>query len=163
MALEATFVRHRERRDRIYVTRQDGTSIFWDFPSYGDRLPHDLVHLVVEAELNIAQGFWGMVDQGAQVSLIDNQSTLVRHGRPLVEQPDIDFSDLLTAEKAVAHLTSTFPPEELPEGASPATMARARTSLDDLGRQWRDLPDGTAITLTFGHHHDQPGLVPKDR
>jgi hypothetical protein len=163
VALQAAFVRHRERRDPIYVTRQDGTSIFWDFPSYGDRLPHDLVHLVVESELNMAHGFWGMIDQGAQVSLIDNQATVVRHGRPLVEQKDVDFADRLTAEEAVDHLGSTSPPPELPGGASPATMARARKRLDDLGRQWRDLADGAAITLAFGHHLDQPGLAAKDR
>jgi hypothetical protein len=157
MALQATFVRHRERRDRIYVTRQDGTAIFWDFPTYGDRLPHDLVHLVVESELGIANGFWGLVDQGVQVSLIDNQSTLVRHGRPLVEQPGIDLSDLVRAENAVAHLGSTGPAEEGAGGASPTMVAKARQRLDDLGRQWRDLADGTAITLTFGHHDEQPG------
>jgi hypothetical protein len=162
MALQATFVRHRERRHRIYVTRRDGTSIFWDFPSYGDRLPHDLVHLVVETELGIARGFWGMVDRGTQVSLIDNQATLVRHGRPLVEQPGIDLSDLLRAEEAVAHLESTSASEQWTEGASPATMARARTRLDDLGRQWRDLADGTAITLTFDPD-DEPGVAAKDR
>src|ERR1022692_2336181 len=104
MALTVAFVRHRERRDRIYVTRQDGTSIFWDFPSYGDRLPHDLMHLVVEDGLGIVNGFWGMVAAGAEVTLIDNQATLVCHGRPLVEHPGVDFSDLMQAEEAVALL-----------------------------------------------------------
>jgi hypothetical protein len=163
MGLQATFVRHREGRDRIYVTRQDGTSVLWDFPSYGDRLPHDLVHLVVETELGIANGFWGMVDRGAQVALIDNQATLVRHGRPLVEQPGIDFSDLRRAETAVAHLGSTSPSAELPGGVSPAAAARARRRLADLGRQWRDLADGTAITLAFGPDPAPPGSASEGR
>ena len=46
--LEVTFVCRRRQRDRVYVTRSDGTTTGWDFPSYGDGLPHDLCHLVVE-------------------------------------------------------------------------------------------------------------------
>jgi hypothetical protein len=179
MALTVAFVRHRERRDRIYVTRQDGTSIFWDFPSYGDRLPHDLIHLVVEDGLGIVNSFWGMVDAGADVTLIDNQATLVRHGRPLVEQPGVDFSDLMQAEEAVALLgptgmrteqvgaitvarldsaSSGTPPENLlgsDLGCEPLAqrsaqeIASIRQRLHDLGQQWRDLFDGAAITLTF--------------
>ena len=179
MALTVAFVRHRERRDRIYVTRQDGTSIFWDFPSYGDRLPHDLMHLVVEDGLGIVNGFWGMVDAGAEVTLIDNQATLVCHGRPLVEHPGVDFSDLMQAEEAVALLgptgmqteqvgaitvarldsaSSGTPPENLlgsDLGCEPLAqrsaqeIASIRQLLHDLGQQWRDLFDGAAITLTF--------------
>jgi len=61
--LKATFVRRRGRRDRVYVTRADGTSTGWDFPSYGDGLPHDLCHLVVEEELKLSGGFWGRMSR----------------------------------------------------------------------------------------------------
>jgi hypothetical protein len=178
VALTASFVRHRQRRDRIYVARHDGSSVSWDFPSYGDLLPHDLCHLVVEQELGIVNGFWGMIDDGVDVKLLDNQATLVRHGRPVVEQPDVDFSDLTRAEEAVALLGATALPTEqvgaftvahidgagpsahvaamsgfgfaLPAGTSPSAAASARGRLEDLGRQWRDLKDGVALVLTFG-------------
>jgi hypothetical protein len=65
--LEVSFVRHRGSRDRVYVKRSDGTSIEWDFPSYGDGLPHDLCHLVVEDSLELSEGFWGLVDQHVDV------------------------------------------------------------------------------------------------
>jgi hypothetical protein len=61
--LEASFVRRRGSRDRVYVTRSDGTTTGWDFPSYGDGLPHDLCHLVVEEALGLSEGFWGLVDR----------------------------------------------------------------------------------------------------
>ncbi|HEY5250683.1 MAG TPA: hypothetical protein VIJ09_03440 [Acidimicrobiales bacterium] len=154
MVLKATFVRHRERRDRIYVTRQDGTSTFWDFPSYGDQLPHDLVHLVVETELGLADGFWGMVDQGVEVTLIDNQATLVRQGRPLVGQPGFDFFDLTRAEEAVADLGATYLSGKAPPEISPSAVATIRQRLHDLGREWRGLTDGAAISLTFGTESD---------
>jgi hypothetical protein len=107
MAMDVSFVRHRERRDRVYVTRGDGSSTAWDFPSYGDRLPHDLCHLVVEEGLGIVEGFWGLVDRGFEVKFIDDHATLVRHGRPLVEEVGVDFSDLMRAEEAVALLGPT--------------------------------------------------------
>jgi hypothetical protein len=155
MTLKVTFVRHRERRDRIYVTRSDGTSTSWDFPSYGDRLPHDLCHLVVEDGLGMVGGFWGLVDTGVDVELIDNQATLVRHGRPLAQRPGFDVTDLMRAEMAVAYL-SGFGDVGAPLGAeSPEEMSMVeivsiRRHLDDLGRQWQALEHGGSITLDYG-------------
>ncbi len=153
MTLSVTFVRHRERRDRIYVTRDDGTQTFWDFPSYGEGLPHDLVHLVVEEGLGIAHGFRGMVDQGMEVTLVDNQATLVRGGTPLSDQPGVDLSDLRRSEEAVAVLgpvvtgTAGIGTESVAEATVVATVTQR---LRDLGRQWRELGDGDAITVPFG-------------
>ncbi|HSH59033.1 MAG TPA: hypothetical protein VK988_05200 [Acidimicrobiales bacterium] len=92
--VEVAFVRRRGGRDRVYVTRADGTSTGWDFPSYGDWLPHDLCHLVVEEELGLIDGFWGLVDRGVEVGLVNNQATLLRDGKSLVEQPDVDLRGL---------------------------------------------------------------------
>ncbi len=179
MTMQVTFVRHRERRDRVYVTRADGSSTAWDFPSYGDRLPHDLCHLVVEEGLGITDGFWGLVEQGVEVKLVDDQATLVRHGRSLVEQADVDFSDLMQAEHAVAVLGPTgvhteqvgelvvarldpstpgvSPTDELrtglgvdlPAGTSADVIAAVRRRLSELAAQWRALADGDAITVTY--------------
>jgi hypothetical protein len=160
MTLTVTFVRHRVRRDRIYVTRSDGTSTGWDFPTYGDRLPHDLCHLVVELGLGIADGFWGLVDQGVAVELVDNQATLVRDGRPLARHPGFDATDLMRAETAVAYFSGSGDAGtpfgvEPPEGVSEAEIASMRRHLDDLGRQWRDLEDGGSITLDYDDAGDR--------
>jgi hypothetical protein len=179
MAMQVAFARRRDRRDRVYVTRQDGSSTAWDFPSYGDRLPHDLCHLVVEEGLGIVNGFWGLVEQGVEVRLVDDQATLVRDGKPLVQQVGIDFSDLMQAEAAVALLGPTgiqtrqvaglavvhFDAEasgatstderqlglefDLPPGTPDAVVAAVRQRLDELAEQWRRLDDGEAITLTY--------------
>jgi hypothetical protein len=152
MALDVTFVRHRRRRDRIHVTRPDGTSVSWDFPSYGDRLPHDLVHLVVEDGLGLGRGFWGLVAEGVEVTLVDNQATLVREGRPLATAPGVDLTDLRRAEEAVALLGDEggLDPPAGAAGAGPDALASTRRRLHDLGHAWRDLDDGGAITLTYG-------------
>jgi hypothetical protein len=104
--LEVSFVRRRGQRDHVYVHRSDGTETDWAFPSYGDGLPHDLCHLVVEQGLGLTEGFWGLVDRGVAVGLVNNQATLMRDGTPLADQPDVDLSGLMQAEAAVAALGS---------------------------------------------------------
>ena len=137
--LEASFVRNRGDRDRVYVTRSDGTSTGWDFPTYGDGLPHDLCHLVVEDGLGLAGGFWGLVDQHVDVGLVNNEPTLMRDGKPLVEQPGVDFTGLTQAEEAVALL------------AAPAVEVEQEKSLFFLGftdrrrrDQWMRSPNNSA-------------------
>src|SRR5262245_15116764 len=81
--LKAAFVRTVGERDRVYVTRSDGSQVSWAFPSYGGALPHDLVHLVVESAFGLSQGFWGRVDAGADRrlrSLTDQWAGLVPKG-----------------------------------------------------------------------------------
>jgi hypothetical protein len=179
MAMQVSFVRHRGRRDHVHVMRSDGSSADWAFPSYGNELPHDLCHLVVEDALGIAEGFWGLLDEGMDVALVDNQATLVRNGRPLIEDPSVDFSDLNSAEQAVALLSSIgmhteevgtltlvrldpaapSPPSTdllrselgfgLPPNISEETILQVRERLADLRRQWQGLDDGSAIVLTY--------------
>jgi hypothetical protein len=181
--LEVTFVRNRGSRDRVYVTRSDGTSTGWDFPSYADGLPHDLCHLVVEDGLRLSEGFWGLVDQHVGVGLVNNVPTLIRDGRPLVDQPGIDFSGLTHAEEAVALLappsmdisqvgeigivqlgspsTLAAPVGEiaerlnfrLPDSATTTNIAAIRDRLRELGLRWRSLEDGDSIKLTYSGPH----------
>jgi hypothetical protein len=177
--LEVTFVRRRADRDRVYVTRSDGTSIAWDFPSYGDGLPHDLCHLVVEDELAMRDGFWGLVDQGVEVGLVDNQATLIRNGRPLVHEFGVDLSGLVQAEEAVAVMAGALLAVEgagglavarlvshphargpsynlcsalgfdLPAGATTDSLTAIRARLGGLAERWRLLEDGDGLNLCF--------------
>jgi hypothetical protein len=119
--LQVTFVRDRGQRDHVYVARRDGTATDWAFPSYGDGLPHDLCHLVVEDELGLAEGFWGLVDQGVEVRLVRNEATLCRGGRPLADQPGVDLAGLMQAEAAVALLA---PPGLVVETVGDLVVAR---------------------------------------
>lgn len=177
--LEVSFVRNRGSRDRVYVTRSDGSSTGWDFPSYGDGLPHDLCHLVVEDGLGLSEGFWGLVDQHVDVGLVDNQPTLMRDGKPLVKQPGVNFDGLTQAEEAVALLAAPAVGVDqvgeiavvqfvsrsvgsvsigelaeqldfsLPDSATPAAIAAILDRLRELGLRWRSLYDGGSIVLTF--------------
>jgi hypothetical protein len=163
----------------VYVRRDDGSSTGWEFPSYGDGLPHDLCHLVVEDELSLNEGFWGLVDQGVDVGLVNNQATLMRDGKPLVEHAGVDFSGLNEAERAVAVLAGPTVNVaaygeltvarlatqrdmtaasgevaqalgfELPTSATPDAILAIHTRLRDLEERWGSLEDGAAINLPF--------------
>ena len=163
----------------MYVTRADGTSTGWEFPSYGDGLPHDMCHLVVEDGLGLSDGFWGLIDRHVDVGLVDEQATLMRDGTPLVEQPGVDLSGLIQAEQAVAMLASPAAALEsagglavarlgsspidaaergelarqlgfrLPDGATPDAVAAISERLGELAQRWRGLEDGGAIKLGF--------------
>ena len=163
--------------------RGDGTSTGWDFPSYGDGLPHDLCHLVVEEGLGLSEGFWGLVENHVDVGMVNNERTLMRDGKPLLEQSGVDLSGLVQAEEAVALLAAPVgevdrvgeigllhldapsvgaPPTEdiagqlhfsLPESATPAAVAAIHDRLRELGLRWRSLPDGGAVVLAFSGCH----------
>jgi hypothetical protein len=154
--LEVTFVRHRGRRDHVYVHRGDGSATDWAFPSYGDGLPHDLCHLVVEDGLGLTEGFWGLVDQGVEVALVRNQAALVRDGTPLTEIAGADFSGLMEAEMAVASLGSPMHTLELAGDlvvVRPGTDGQAET-MSAVG------PAMTDVAARFGH--DLPATATPD-
>jgi len=154
--LTVTFVRKRGLRDHVYVTRGDATTVDWAFPSYGDGLPHDLCHLVVEDVHGLSDGFWGLVADHVDVRLVDNQSTLIRHGRPLSQEPGVDLSGLSRAEEVVALMAGPTgdvgarPVAAGPDGVAPGAAAAISGRLRELGRQWRTLEDGGALIVTFG-------------
>ena len=126
----------------------------------------------------IADGFWGLVEDGMEVRLIDDQATLVKDGHPLVDAGDVGLSGLVRAEEAVALLGPTGmhfakvgalvvasaatadlagAGGSAPVGlgfASPASIDAAATDairdrLMQLGEQWRELDNGQAMTLAF--------------
>src|SRR5918999_3985156 len=95
--LEATFVRTVGEKDRIYVTRSQGSTVSWVFATYGEALPHDLVHLVVESAFGIAEGFWGRVDAGTDPAAITHEANR-KGGRDKYAAFGADQSQLQLAE-----------------------------------------------------------------
>ena len=156
--------------------RGDGSSFDWAFPTYGEHLPHDLCHLVVENLLGISGGFWGLVEQGMDVQLVDNKSALFVEGRPVSEVKGFDTSDLLRAEDAVASIAPFGTPIDFVEttsataraesavvsargegartaggilrpGTTPEDIAAVIAALRELQTLWQGLDDGGSISL----------------
>ena len=154
--MRVRFVRTAGAPDRVYVRRSDGSETSWSFPTYGDAVPHDLVHLVVEEEFAIADGFWGRVDRGVDPARTNAEANRIGGANKYAGFGD-DLRGLYLAE-TLANLSwgiSEVTDEERLQRAADcrvdlAGLRRVRERLAELGAQWRALvPKGT-LELTFG-------------
>ena len=136
------FVRTVGARDRVYVERADGTTASWEFPTYGDAPPHDLVHLIAERELGITDGLWARVAAGADLAAINAAAN--QRGGTLAEKYAALGDGVLRSETAAAALSNPY--AEVPAWIDPAALDRARDALADAAARWRALvPKGTLV------------------
>jgi hypothetical protein len=170
--LKASFVRTVGDRDRIYVVRSDGSVVNWAFPTYGDALPHDLIHLVVEAAFGLAQGFWGRVDAGADPAAImadanrrGGSNKFSGFGTAMWE---LQLAEVLANPGWLVGDPSTASLREriiaacresglaAPELLSAERIDQVRAVLKHLASQWRGLRPKGAVHLAFDSR-DPPG------
>lgn len=91
-----------EGTDRIEARRADGSTVGFELPKKGPLIPHDLVHLVVEQELGIADGFWGLVAAGWPPEAIGQRSKDGGHASAArASAPAPEIVPILQAERAV--------------------------------------------------------------
>ena len=162
--LRATFVRTAGERDRIYVTRSNGSQVDWFFPTYGNDLPHDLVHLVVEACFGLRFAFWGRVDAGADPRLINADANRTggkeKYAAFGPERTELHIAEALAG---AAWLREGTTHEQLEESVaiqccrlgvpvpdlSPEHTARIRSTLARLTRRWGALLPKGSLIATF--------------
>jgi len=164
--LRAAFVRTAGGPDRIYVVRSDGSEVSWSFPTYGDGLPHDLVHLVVESAFGLRDGFWGRVDAGADPRMINDQANR-RGGADKYAAFGADRSELNVAEALAAAAGGEATVEAVraacaklavapPAGLDEERTREVRELLAALSERWRGLLPKGALNLVF--HRDAPRI-----
>lgn len=169
-ALRATFVRARGERDRIYVTRSDGTEVSWVFPTYGDGLPHDLVHLVVESVFGLSRGFWGRVDAGADPGRISDEANRMggkdKYAAFGADQRELQLAEALAAaawmdEDGLARLVAACETAGHPLRLDPddPRVEAVRHHLGDLGARWSGLVPKGSLTVEFDAAEPQRSLT----
>src|ERR1700733_3734275 len=146
--LRVTFVRTVGAKDRVYVAREDGSETSWDFASYGDELPHDLVHLIVESRFGVHGGIWGRVAAGADLGLINAIANRVG-GRDKYRELGDDLDEVYLAEtlanapwtraETAADVSAQLPDIDI------ATIEAVRAELLALRDRWRALVPKGAI------------------
>jgi hypothetical protein len=163
--MQITFVRHPDAPDRIYVTRDDGSETSWSFPSYGDGLPHDLVHLVLERRFGLRHGFWGRVNAGVDPSRI-NAVANRKGGKGKYAGFGEDLGELYLAEAlagapwgmaelsdadVLAMILANVVASGVPAPAElvPATIAEIRRELVETRRQWHAQAPKGALRFSF--------------
>lgn len=158
-----------ETDDRVEVLRGDGSRVVTTFPHKGP-LPHDLVHFVVESELGIGGGFWGMVAAGRHPEEIAAIAKAAGHASAKrAGIPDAAVLEIVQAERAVecfeadlwdssegdaetfravlaAACERSFVPA--PE-VSDTAMHRIRASLAEFREQWSKLARAESLLLEW--------------
>lgn len=155
--MQVSFVRTAGARDRVYARRTSGSEVSWEFPTYGDELPHDLVHLVVEEAFGLRGGFWGRVDAGIDPTRINAEAN--RKGGKLAEKyagfgPDLDALMQAEALAALPWVRDDLDPAELAAGLTSLGLTAAsagdvRARLLALRERWRGLGAKGTLQLPF--------------
>lgn len=134
-AVEITIVKVESGPHRAVVARPGAEAVQFAVYDYGPMLPHDLVHYVVEDELGLEFGFWGIVAVGAKLQSV--QAYGARDPRRIPPQDDpivaARVDDLLAAEGLVAvfsALPGTGPEPEL----APEQIERIRARITELNQ-----------------------------
>jgi hypothetical protein len=162
--------------DRFHVAREGTAEVRWTFPTYGDALPHDLVHFVVETAAGLRGGFWGRVARGADPARV-NAAANRKAGKAAEKYAGFgdDLGELFVAEALAATDWSSAAWREalaascervgcvVPPLHEEDATAIAHV-LDMLGARWRGLVPKGAIHLeldpeeprrSFDRLHDQ--------
>src|SRR5262245_38376687 len=164
--LRARFVRTVGERDRVYVRRSDGSETSWEFASYGEGLPHDLVHLVVERDFGVREGFWGRVNRGVAPARITEEANRLG-GKDKFAGFGPDQRELLISE-ALAAAAAGYRPDlddaanhaqlvaayasvglAVPASLTVAALGETRRRLSALQVQWKGLVPRGTLELEF--------------
>ena len=135
-------------------------------PGYDVRLPHDLLHFVVERELGIRHGIFGQLAAGGTAGTFRpiptsaapgrkgarQRRALARRGEKLLQQ---GRADSLESEHAAdtclrawtAHTAGREYTARQDSPYSALELARVCAALDEVGCAWLKLPVGQALTL----------------
>lgn len=137
-------------RHRLAIHRADGSSeaVELETRSY---LLHDLVHYAVEAEVPIADGFWGLLADGWTLAALSDRT-----------MKDPPSTGIALAERLVGPMQSLWQGryaeamylERAPAEASidAAFVARVRARLRALTGHWRATPFGGAMEISWPPH-----------
>jgi hypothetical protein len=160
-------------RYRSVIDRDDGVRYLLDGAGGKGRLPHDLVHYVVESELGLDNGFWGSVADGA---VFPSMTWLYERRRPhATERGETVIkanSDPLTAADILAAIFAGALERDFAGGEialageirrrwtfrsgggggtdlSRAASARTCAALRDMAGRWEQTPIGEPLTVAW--------------
>lgn len=176
---------HRLQGHRYYSTaeRADGVTVF--VPGYDrvTKIPHDLVHFIVERELRLPRGVWGSIASGGMfrnMKVISgrqgphpaerSKEVLRAHGEDLTvaEALAAFFVDLLEVgtaqppERLLGDFRRRTDGLPLPELTEERVVA-CRDALRKAAIQWRRVKVGEALTLEWPFRPTRIELKSKEK
>jgi len=144
--MDIAVVKQAGRRHRAVVGTDHGTVQF-AVADYGARLPHDLVHYVVERALGMRYGFWGLIAAGARFDSVAAFGARRPRRLSAVDDPLVaaHAAELGEAER-VANAVSR-PGAEAGLGAD--VRAAVEAELARLTAEWQALDVGGVLRLIW--------------
>lgn len=157
-----------ERSDWVEARRADGSVARENVPHKGP-LAHDLVHYVVETELDFDRGFWGLIAAGNEPQQIVEMAKAAGHASAKrAVLPDPDFIQAIQVERIVesfeAELWSRGSDNDALRAMARAgcdqslvsfpklgdeAIERARARVVSFAEQWASLSIGESLTLDW--------------
>lgn len=169
-----SFVKGSGRRYESRLQRRDGVTIALDGGGYnrvggpGGRIPHDLAHFVVEDELVLPLGLWGVIAAGglfAHTSVVAGRRPphSARRGQAVVDRAGPRLSQAELAVRAVADLALAGRPRDVGafgaamgdlgalDGVTAERLESACGRLRADAARWAALQPGATIDVTWRH------------
>ena len=165
-----TFTRVDERFVETTVRREDGAVLATRSPGGTDRLPHDLIHYVVESELGLDDGLWGRIASGVtytnfRVLEQPKRKQRLRRPRSKTKRKGLLEAEVLvwilhdiwdgTAERECGTIRAFLDSKWSPRTRSRAdelderTIARVREALDRTETKWKRVPFGGELRVDW--------------
>jgi hypothetical protein len=140
--MKVAFVKKGARRYAVEVRRERYPDLWCGSIGYDDRLPHDLLHFVAEAEYGLDGGIFGDLAAGGNARIFqsfDPELTAKLWRKQRIRRtrlPDGRRSEQLAWELEQGWRTRTLAPD-------------LQQKLDDLAERWHALQVGGSLTLEW--------------
>lgn len=154
--MKVTFVKKGARRYAVIVRRDRYPDLWCGSIGYDDRLPHDLLHFVAEAEYGLDRAIFGELASGGNARIFqsfDPELTTKLWRKQRIRRtrlPDGRRSEQLAWELDQRWRAKTLPPE-------------LQEKLDDIAEHWRALQVGGSLTLEWPRPEGRKHHPPRDR
>ena len=135
---------------RAVVSRLGAEAVQFAVYDYGPVLPHDLVHYVVEGELGLEFGFWGLLSAGAKLQSVQAYGARDPRRLPPPNDPLVGahIDELLAAEGLVAAF-SAFPGTGREPDLDAGQIEKVRARIAELNEQWQARRPGEMLRLRW--------------
>jgi hypothetical protein len=165
------------RRYRSVLTRADGVEVELDGGAYNrvggaaGEVPHDIAHLIVEEELGLESGVWGVLAagglfRGASVKAGRRRPHAAQYARELLEASieQLNQAEILTRAVCDLAVTDTVDlralrtasgPRWWPATATESALDQAVRRLRQAGEQWSSLDAGESLRFTWSRRPDR--------
>jgi hypothetical protein len=171
-AAQIEFLKVDGRRYRALLHRPDGVDVAFEGGAFNrvggpaGELPHDIAHLIVEEELGLRSGVWGVLVAGgmfrhATVVAGRRAPHAARHGREVIARAGDRLMQAEMLTRAVCDISAADAPADpaavrravgerwWSERVTGTSLERAHARLRDVAEQWAGLIPGEALSTSW--------------